>query len=227
MFAFFDSFEISPAGALDAEVPVTPQQREQDSNFWKIYYRVSREEGDAMLKELEHLNLHGGQDKHIRLVEYASCVPGNCILIAAKIGIYHTGVYIDGIGEVHFGPQGVFITPYIALEDVHRRFVKSDIFGTTNKGTLWIQEVIAQYKVNFPGSSYDLIRNNCHHGSAWLLEHLGCLLGVPSYINNAHEAVQGLAQCKTSAVGAWKLFWDKIARDWPNISDLRHRPSNI
>ena len=166
-----------------------------------------------MLLEKKRLHLYGGKDLYIRLVEYASCVPGNCILIAAKVGVYHTGVYIDGIGEIHFGPQGVFITPYVALEDVHRRFVKSDIFGTTDKGTLWIREVIAQYKVQFPGSSYDLIRNNCHHGSAWLLEHLGCSLGVPSYINNAHEAVQGLVHCRKAIKNAWLGFWEELARD--------------
>ena len=111
--------------------------------------------------------------------------PGNEFLSALGLGLYHTGVEVDGreysygagygIGDTR--PRGAAQNPGIA------RFRGSYAMGRA-ESLQAVSRAIDELRGSFPAASYDLVQRNCNHFSDALVRAL-CGRPTPGWVNRA------------------------------------------
>ena len=96
--------------------------------------------------------------------------PINDTLITFGLGLFHSGVEVHG-KEFSFGENGgVFEnTPKEAPPAIFRTSI---LLGETRLGYREVDELVGSLRQSYPGSSYDVMRNNCNCFSRELSERL-------------------------------------------------------
>lgn len=115
---------------------------------------------------------------HVYDVAHHALIIGlNSAMALLGSGAYHAAVEIEGLNEeVSFGctdeaGTGLFIVPPKGCEA--HRYRESIDMGTTSMSLRDIHKLIDTMSDEWPGMDYDLLRHNCCHFCAAILERLG------------------------------------------------------
>jgi hypothetical protein len=108
----------------------------------------------------------------------------NNYLLYIGLGFFHSGVEIYGIeysfGESNSEETGVFsVAPKQTIGAIYRQSI---VVGETAYSKREVEQIIRTIAVEYPGTSYSLLYNNCNHFSNDLCQRL-CGKSIPKWIN--------------------------------------------
>jgi len=134
------------------------------------------------------INKTGGKEIITKVNQYSKEV---------GIGVFHSGVAVEGIAEWGFGfceeGTGVFQARIRNCLPEKYKFRESIELGTTRQSELAIKTLVHRMAVSprWQGNSYDLTRNNCNHFSnALSMELVG--KGIPKWINRGADGLDSV-----------------------------------
>jgi deubiquitinase DESI2 len=109
--------------------------------------------------------------------------PINYFLHIMGLGIYHSGIEINGKEYTFAGGGGIFNTnPKEVIDSEGITLRETIVLGKTLKNRQEIDDILYSLRKNFDGNDYNLIKKNCNTFSdAFCLEILG--EKIPAYVN--------------------------------------------
>ena len=138
----------------------------------------------------------------VKLNVYDLDSPGNEFLSALGLGLYHTGVEVDGreysygagygIGDAR--PRSAAQNPGVA------RFRGSYVMGQA-ESLQALGRAVDELRGRFPASAYDLVQRNCNHFTDALVFAL-CGRHTPGWVNRAATVGSCVALCGNQISGA-------------------------
>ncbi|KAJ1445981.1 PPPDE putative peptidase domain-containing protein [Pelagophyceae sp. CCMP2097] len=120
---------------------------------------------------------------HVRLNVYDLNDRVNDLVSAVGLGLYHSGVEIDGREYTYAGGAGIHDTRPRAVPP-NVTFRCSLDLGLFDGGARRLAQCVDELRGEFPPQGYDLVTKNCNHFSDCLVHKL-LQAHIPSWINRA------------------------------------------
>mmetsp|Transcript_56011 Transcript_56011/g.122434 ORF Transcript_56011/g.122434 Transcript_56011/m.122434 type:complete len:180 (+) Transcript_56011:304-843(+) len=125
----------------------------------------------------------------------------NDVLAALGTGAFHCGVEVHGWEfSFNFRMQGSGVFQCLPMSCLGHTYRTSVFLGHTSLSPAQVEKKLIEFRREWQGTSYDLIRRNCCHFS----DEFACALGVgsiPSWTRNLSGAAAKLVSACDAVVG--------------------------